>query len=415
MSKNHLALQRIQIKKNAKLGKIAIAISFIVLLLSYPYVFNRMISVPSEQILTIVALLGMILLNLMAKGNNSLPNVIKVFFLIQSFFWFLFFCYHSDSSYLVRFFFLILTIVITSTLVKTDSLKKFVYINNVVITVQSVLAALGFVFVLTGILSSLGEYTNIDSRSFSWYGITCSNVRLGNIIRVSGFFDEPGALAYWGIYALIFNKLFFENKRVEICLTMSLFFTLSAAYIVQIFAYLLCFNANKKWFVIVLISGLVMALTLNYVEGNEYLRYLTVDRFEGNAIRSSRTELSEMAKGYFLSNPLMGIGARTMENSAYMSDNPYEIPAKDGIIGTLITYLPLLYILFKYITKKKVVFSILILGLGYLQRPFHINEMHYLMMYLFVTMVLLKYNRINSKSNEKNPESINSDSMLQQS
>lgn len=408
MSKHNTDIQSWRSNKIPLVGKLIIFISFGVLLGSYPYVLNRLITLPSEQIISVVVLLVMVIANSLIKGNQHLPKTIKIFFLIQSFFWFLYFCYHSDSSYLVRILNLILTFLILSALIKTDSLIEFVKINNILVAVQAVLAAIGFILVFIGILSSLGDFTNIDSRPFRWYGITCSNVKFGNFIRVSGFFDEPGALAYWGIFALIFNKLFYGNKTIEICLIVSLFFTLSAAYFVQIFVYILCFNSRKKGLIIIACIFIITLLLFNYLGDSEFLRYMTLDRFEGGEIRSERTELSEIAKSYFLKNPIMGMGAKNMESTVYMADNPYEIPAKDGIIGTIITYLPYIYILLRYGKHKMVFNSVLVLGLGYLQRPFHINELHYLMMYSFVTMVVLKYGK-----NENVRKNICGDSMLQ--
>ena len=52
------------------------------------------------------------------------------------------------------------------------------------------------------------------------------------LTRVNGFFDEPGAFAFWGMFALLFNKLMFDNKKLEIIIMVSLLFTFSAAYFV---------------------------------------------------------------------------------------------------------------------------------------------------------------------------------------
>ena len=374
-------------------GKAAIIVTFMLLFLSYPYVFNRFFSAPPEQLLIILCFLIMIIIGIGIKNNNSLPSIINVFFLVQGLFWIMFFYYHSDSSYLVRIFFLIVTYSIIWALVKTNSLNEFICINNGILTIQSVLGAIAFWLVLTGVLGSFAEFTNTDNRTLYWYGISCTNTKIGNIIRPSGFFDEPGALACWGIYALIFNKLFCGSKKVEICLIIGLFFTLSVAYFIQIFFYFLFYSSKKKALITVVIIGIVGFFVYHYIENNEILRYLTIDRFEGGTIRSDRNELSEMAKGYFFRNPLMGMGAKNMDKAAYMADNQYEILAKDGLIGAVITYLPFFYLLIKFRGNFKILSALFILALGYLQRPFHINEMHYLMMYTFVVMLLFNYGK----------------------
>ena len=91
------------------------------------------------------------------------------------------------------------------------------------------------------------------------------------------------------------------------------------------------------------------------------------------------------------------MGAQNLEvkygNVAF--DNPYEILAKDGIVGCFFTYLPIIFLVIKYLKKKEVMGAVIILSLNYLQRPFHMNEMHYLMLYLFCFVVILKYRRRN--------------------
>ncbi len=394
------------------LGKISIALIVISLFLTYPYIFNIFFSVPSEQIILILSFILAIVIIRSEKNGASLPSVITLIFLTQGLFWFIYFYYHSDSSYLVRIFFLILTYVFLLMLVKTSSLNEFILINNNIITIQSVLSAITFCLVLTGIIDSFAEFTNTDGRTLFWYGFSCSNTRIGNIIRPSGFFDEPGALAYWGIYALVFNKLFYNNKKVEICLIIGLFFTLSVAYFIQIFFYFLFYSSKKKSLLTLVIVGILSFFVYQYIESNEVLRYMTIDRFEGGNIRSERNELSEMAKGYFIKNPLMGMGAKNMDDVGYLADNQYEILAKDGIIGTFITYLPFFYLIMRFIKNKKILSAVFILTLGYLQRPFHINEMHYLIMYIFVVMVVLNYGK-KSKTYGKTSKSDSCHNMLQ--
>lgn len=373
-------------------GKNVIILTFIVLFLSYPYVFNRMISVPAEQVITIIFFLIIGMINLMVKKVKTLPLVINVIFLIQGIFWFLFFCYHSDSSYIVRIFFIITTYTILSILIKTDSLYEFISINNKIVTIQAILGSIGFCLILGGLIVSIGEYINIDNRPFKWYIITCSNMRVGNIIRPSGFFDEPGALAFWGIYALIFNFLFFKNKFIEYGLIIALITTLSMAYYIQIFLYIVFFKINRLKSILPLVC--VLLILTSYIinsKNDNSLYLLTFERFENAANgETGRTELSELAYFYFLKSPLLGQGAKKIESIAYMNDNPFEIPAKDGLIGTIVMYLPLI-ILFIGCKNKYVRYSVIILTLGYLQRPFHINLMHYIMLYTFFTTCELKY------------------------
>lgn len=88
------------------------------------------------------------------------------------------------------------------------------------------------------------------------------------------------------------------------------------------------------------------------VSDNEIVQRYTTERFEGGTLQSARIELSEIAKQKFESSPIFGVGAKELEKE-YMADNTYEIPAKDGIIGLIITYLPLILIIIKYRLRHK--------------------------------------------------------------
>lgn len=86
-------------------------------------------------------------------------------------------------------------------------ITNFITVNNIWLVIQVVLAALGFVLIISNIISPLLVY-NFDSGGVDYfYGITTTNAIIGNIPRMAGYFDEPGALAQWGVYALVLNKI----------------------------------------------------------------------------------------------------------------------------------------------------------------------------------------------------------------
>ena len=99
---------------------------------------------------------------------------------------------------------------------------------------------------------------------------------------------------------------------------------------------------------------------------------------------NNRTNMMKLAKKMFLSNPIFGVGPTIFYGGDYAADNPYETLAKDGLFGTFFIYLPLIVIGKMVKFKKDIIFGIFILAVGYLQRPFHTNIIHYTMLYLFV-------------------------------
>ena len=66
------------------------------------------------------------------------------------------------------------------------------------------------------------------------------------ILRIAGFFDEPGTMAFFLVFALLINKVVFNSKKNEILILISGFFTFSLAFYIIGFFYLLFFYFNFK-------------------------------------------------------------------------------------------------------------------------------------------------------------------------
>lgn len=379
--------------------RVSIVLVFIMMFASYPYVFDRIIALPSKNIVYSVCIAILVLLAFSKKQSvEKLPPRIVISIVIQAVTWLFFFFYHKDSAYFTRILFLMITIMTIWSLNRSGALDLFVNSNNKWICVQSVMGVFVFVLFFVGLISPILTFKNVDTRNAYFFGLTCSNAVYGNFMRVAGFFDEPGALAFWGIYALVLNKLFFDNKKIEILLIFGLLSTFSLAYFIQIFLYVVLFYLHHLKRIIIplmLLGGLVFYV---YKQGPDNPLYqATFQRLERNEegqINTSRYRLTELAKKQFAQNPVFGVGASNMDELEYMGDNPYETLATDGIVGTIAIYLPLLLLLIHSKSNKKIFSAIIILSAGFLQRPFHVNMMHYLMFYLFIS---LSYKYINKQ------------------
>lgn len=374
--------------------------SLIILLMQlsmYPYAFQLFFNFPKENVMGIVffAIIALYCMSIKHR-QRAMPVGLLAIMVIQSIVWLFYFVLYDDTSYLTRIFFVILTFLSLSMLLWKESILQFTSIYNKFLSLQGVLGVIAFILVFIGVLQPLMTIETEDGyRSIHFYGLTCSNVVIGNFMRVGGFFDEPGAFAFWGMFALLFNKLIFDNRKVEIVLIISLLFTFSAAFFVLLPVYFASFYYNRIKSVILVVIVLLPILFVisKALSNNSVFLHYTVERFSGDQIRSTRYDQADDTKKIFLKSPFLGQGGRKLEEIGgnHLSDNPYEILAKDGIVGYVITYLPLIYVLFKFWKKRKVLFSSVILLLDYMQRPFHINEMHYLMLYLFCLVVSLKY------------------------
>lgn len=374
-------------------------IILLMLLSMYPYIFQLFFGFPQDNVMCIVFFVIIALYCLRIKRRQrGMPNELIIIMTIQCVGWLFYFVLFDDTSYFTRIFFIALAFLSLSMLLWKDSFFKFLDINNKFLAIQGVLGIIAFVLVFIGVLQPLISIAIENGYgSINFYGLTCSNSVFDNFMRVGGFFDEPGAFAFWGMFALLFNKLTVDNRKLEIVLIISLLFTFSAAYFVLLPIYLLGFYSakTKKMIAILLFLIPIIFVLFKTLSSNADFLHLTVERFSGDRISSTRYNQADNAEAIFRKAPVFGVGGRSFEDMGdnTVSDNPYEILAKDGIVGFVVTYLPLLYVLVRFWRKKNVMLSTAILFLDYMQRPFHMNEMHYLMLYLFCLLVVVKYEK----------------------
>jgi hypothetical protein len=368
-------------------------------------VFNRFVGLPSSTVVWVISFLimTMLLFVLVSKKttnrhiSNDEPQKIPKEFIavcvLQSIIWFFYASYHGDSAYITRIFFILYSFVAISALQKSIGVSAFIKTNNYIIQWQVILGVLAFFLIFFGILGPVITFDNEDGREAYFYGLTCSNAVYGNVARIAGFFDEPGALAAWGMYALIFNKLFIGNKIVEYFLLFGLISTLSLAYFAQVALYILFFYRKNTKVIIPVTILLALIFVLIYKQGSDSEMYLRTFERVDMAIngKTNRDVMVDNAKYAFMQNPAFGIGASNADKFDSLTDNPYETLATDGVIGTIFIYLPLIVALLVCKLNKRVLAAIVVLAVGYLQRPFHISPMHYLHIYCFLYLTIVYY------------------------
>lgn len=265
---------------------------------------------------------------------------------------------------------------------------------------MAVCGSVTFFVVLLTDLQPFFEFVEQDHRTGYFFGLTATNTWAGNIIRFAGFFDEPGQMAFWGIWALIFNLLFIQSKHVERALIICLVFTFSLAYYIQLFLFLILFKI-KNIRNAILICGVTLAIggaIYSMKESYPILYRFTFERLEidrsGKIQGDNRTNLAEIAKKVFVQHPAFGIGARkAVETMEYMGDNPYTLLAYDGIVGTINTYLPLIFLICWNYKRKCLMKAVFILAVGYLQRPFSVYFISSFILYSFIILSYFKYNK----------------------
>lgn len=240
-----------------------------------------------------------------------------------------------------------------------------------------------------------------DGRPIFNYLLTFSKSDEFNvgIMRYSGFFDEPGAIAYWGIYALVINRLFIKNKLFEIILGVALLFTLSIGYFIQYAAFLFFFhvfgkNKGQSFVIAVLIFAVIGGITMTRDTADSEIYDRTFGRIENlfNEGREAshsiavgdRAAYTENALREFVENPLFG----TPRTDVNVGNNIYETLALYGVVGSFFILFPFLLLVIWGIKYKDLTLlkcSIVII-LGFTHRPFHTNILYFFVIYCILVM-----------------------------
>lgn len=326
------------------------------------------------------------------KELTPLPSALFLIILLHVITWLLYCLIHNDATYNTRFVYIIASVLVLLLDNKKNNhifLRIFVYW----ITIQAVLSAVGFFLCLFGLIQPVSTFEEMDGRVGYNFVFFTTNVYIGQFVRPSGFFDEPGALACWGVYAMVINRLIVKKKALEFILPICLITTLSLAFYIQAIIYFLYFYRHhfKK---LLLIIALAVG-TLGFIIAQDEVLYeatigrVTYDKSEGTFAGDNRAELRENAKKIFYLSPIIGVGAETLVTKfSDINSNEYTILASDGILGLASTIIPYVFLFF-FVGKNRpdVKICTVVLSIGLLQRPFEFTQI------MFTVVV---YNMINN-------------------
>ena len=281
------------------------------------------------------------------------------------------------------------------------------------IYIMAIGGVIGLVLALIGIPPIIKTIAMNDDRPFISWIVTCTKpMSESPFIRYSGFFDEPGAMAYWGGFAIAINKLFIKDSKIEWPLIILLLFTFSAGFYVQIAVYIVFFTLKgTSFFRKIAISSLLALLlgTAYFSKGtalNEFYE-ITFGRFENVTIGADEdimtgTNRNYMAAKAFLiwqENPIWGMaGQDKTNNDEYFLDNPYETLATDGIVGFVYINFPFWWLIILAIGRKDydLLGVTLFCTLSLIHRPVHANMLTYFILYSIPCMYGLKLRKTKS-------------------
>lgn len=374
------------------------------------------------------AVLLVMMLFLLIKGKISIVDNILIFILsFQVCFFMTAALYHSDTSYIslsIRMVIIAIVYLFVATFIGVNKTAASVVNAMAIIGILGLIAFFGTVM---GLMQPIAAYVKPNYDILYNYGfLTFSSlvVQIGEIqlIRASGFFEEPGALAYYLTHALIINKLLYDSKKIELILIISGIFTLSLALFVTLFFYYCFFYLKRKNYLsglaVILIIGTLFIVLTNFREESQLLNMvseMTFDRFalsdDGGAIIKGNNRVDSFSDGVqlFIEKPLMGHGFNKINNnfSDYNTASIFASIGIDGVIGLIFIFLHVIYLCFIVLSVKnsshrifliKLIFLLLI---NYLQRP-HVTEVFpYLIIILIISLIKSRYISNNLETHHK--------------
>lgn len=346
-----------------RLIKYELILLWITLTSTAPFIFYSWPGHPYKK-LTFICL-SLMMVQIILSFNKKVYNIpLIILILIQILYYLFATLYHKDVTLLN------LCIQLISLLIIITYIRSFISFELYVKSYIYIILAMGiggmlsfFLHFIVGI-SPLFTVDYSASGTSYFLGLTTTNVYYNiagiRIIRFSGFFDEPGTFGMYSIFAILLNKAFFNNKKIEIYLIIVSLFTFSVAFIITIFIYFLFFYINRnnvKYLFIfaVLITSVYFLLNKNIDNPTiKQLYTMSFARFmeneEGVMTGNNRIDRMEEDKAVFQSSPILGVGSVKDE---VRGANIYSILAKYGIIGSIFYYIFIIYLLILIINLKK--------------------------------------------------------------
>ena len=353
-------------------------------------------------------LFALVMFFVVIRNEYRLPRPIALLLVLQVVTWGVYVVIHGiDMSYFTRILMLCITYMFLEMQLSCERLS-FIKTYNWWLVFQVVAGTLGFLLVVAGILQPIFEFREMDMRPGYFFGLFTTNTYFDGLVRNAGFYDEPGALAFWGMYALLINKLFVDNKKVEVLLIAGLISTLSLAYFIQIAMYAFFFYKEKGRKLLPYIMAFILALVL-ISSFNARMNRTIFGRMEyneetGTISGDNRSKMTKVCWDIFLESPIIGQGARhlieiSQERRVFVGANPNLTLACDGLIGQIITWSPFFFLFTLRRYDKKYEWAFWLLIAGFLQRPYDGTQLLYPLMSF--TIVLHAYLQVKNMYENK--------------
>ena len=368
------------ISDKTKLGSIHLLLFWLAITSASPFIFYAWPWHPYKKLLFV--LLSVFLIQITTKRKVLFSIYPTIVLLIMSLYSFFKEIYHqtTDPTFIFQNIGIFILYVYLVSFVKVERFVKSYIIVIIAMGVGGTITF--FMSYLFGVkpLFEVG-YGNNGGISY-FFGLTSSNSFIASgggwqFIRYSGFFDEPGAFGLYAMYALALNKVFFNNRKLEVALLIFPLFCFSLGFYIVFLLYSVFFLLNKrtiKYFVLIIVLTFSLFRYVNGLDSsdaaNNYLYERTVGRFaldnSGQWNNSSRAVGDELGMAVFRRHPLLGDGKTSGASIAL-------ILGGQGLVGVAVLFFVLQVYLF-LIVKSKVdkgplLKILLMIALSYYHRP----------------------------------------------
>ncbi len=317
--------------------------------------------------------------------------------------------YWGEAKYLLLQIYFVLS-VLTLFCLNDSDLKKIVNYLTVIFLILLFGAFIGFFYAYyEG--NPLLTITNPDGRANSLYLTTFTNFAIGNTIRPSGIFDEPGALSFLVCILVCMRELFNFNRKISWLLLFMGLITTSVAHYIFCFFYLIHtlqrVEYSKKIILIFCLISICCLTMLWFIPPiHDLVSELILNRMNSN-LGHDRTITTINAISYlnirsFLwgidSDCALGYELCWYKRFSNYGDNPLSLLIHWGFLISSPYYLSLIYSFWRGAVKKD--FYIFGLFLLLLQRPYIMSYGYsallvFALYYPFKKFINLKLLRIN--------------------
>lgn len=392
------------------------------LLLCYPPFSFYLIAGFPYLIIKTFALCSLVII-IIIYSNTKISKTFKVisFILLTNIiFYFFSLIYHQDSSYISMAIPVISIFIIYLAVINICGVQNFVKSYILLIIIMGVLGSIAFFLGIIGKSPFFGFIGQPEKQLIN-YGLTFSNSVFNRggefeLLRVAGYFDEPGTLAFYITFALLLNQLLFKNRTFERLLIYSGVFTFSLAFFFTLILQFMFYPNWSKYYLRLAIVLIVFFISINFLKEKSsianVIALMTINRLqasdEGVIKGDNRTTYFAQGIEFFYEKPLLGHGQQNVltgyKYSGYDPSSFIGYLVFYGIIGTTIIFTIFLY-QFTYLFRfdnglifdsfvLKVVFIQLLL---FIQRPLINVPLAFLLMILIIeSMQLRKEGRLNA-------------------